>query len=169
MTDRQQTAILRLCLFTRDVMRDVAVEMLNNRKQRKTMKKAIIPAGQPGIFRPSFGQYPEPESNVLTWQARHADNAPYSLHRLGASVHNNPAVYAWQYAPAAPLVDDFEAWCEGWRVNEYNGMHSLGRYDWFPLRGRLNYNDETIDFFPTLLEAQRAAYAHFLESLNSER
>lgn len=35
MTDRQQPAILRLCLFPRDVVRDVAVEVLNNRKQRR--------------------------------------------------------------------------------------------------------------------------------------
>lgn len=134
------------------------------------MKKTIIPAGTPGIFRPGFGEYPEPESHVITWQARHADNAPYSLHRLGASVHNNHAVYAWQYAPTPPPVDDFEAWCEGWGIR-YGGDMAVGCGYRYYINGLLidGQNQDPylrkVGTFPTLLEAQRAAYAHFLESL----
>ena len=88
------------------------------------MKKTIIKAGTPGIFRPGFGEFPEPESRVIAWQKIERFKHPYSRTCAGEMVHKSREIYAWQYVPAPPLVDDFEAWCEGW--NPVFGFHTNG-------------------------------------------
>jgi hypothetical protein len=130
----------------------------------------FIKAGTLGTFRPEWFEYPEVDSNVIAWKKRHSDGKPYSLFRSGFSVQTDPAVYAWQYADNPPPVDGFEAFKQGWSDGpDLIGGHG---YRYYPADGLLidgyniNPDERKLGRFPELEEAQTAAYAHFLQSLN---
>lgn len=129
------------------------------------MKKQIIPAGTPGTFRPGHGQFPEALTVIDAWLCQ---SGLISRHQ-GWYMKNgklNKSVYAWQYAPTPPPVDDFEAWCAEWEQDFPYGFKTKKAYGYITKTCELVHGLDCLGTYPTLIEAQRAAYQHFLESLN---
>ena len=128
------------------------------------MIKKFIPAGTPGTFRPEWGQFPEPLTIIDAWLCQ---GGLVSRHQgwFMKDGKLNKSVYAWQYAPVAPPVDGLEAFKAEW--NGYSGISFLrGDYFYNTRLKQLKYKLIAIGEFPTLAAAQKAAYAHFLQSLN---
>lgn len=125
------------------------------------MKKTIIKADTPGTFRLDHGQYPEPDAAIDLWL--NTAKGRIRIRSVGRNLPANPAAYAWFYAPTPPPVDGFEAFCQEWYVcMHYSGCKDY-RYNHFG--GELLWQSSQLGTFPTLEAAQRAAYEHFLASL----
>ena len=122
-------------------------------------KRTIIPAGTPGTFRPEWGQYPEPLTDIVVWKAR--NGVTYPVLRAARLMECDIAIYAWQYVPIVPPVDGLEAFKAQWRQSKEHG------YRYSSVTKVLHRKGAMIDRFPTLAAAQEAAYVHFLSTLNA--
>ena len=136
------------------------------------MIKKFIKAGTPGTFRPGHGEYPELGTRVDSWVLQ-GDKLVRFADEFAADINADfmpGKVVAWSYAPTPPPVDDFEAFNQGWG----NGPDLIGGHGfrYYPADGLLvdgyniNPDERKLGTFPTLEEAQAAAYAHFLQSRN---
>ena len=148
------------------------------------MKRKIIKPETPGIFRPGLGEFPEMGTRVDSWVLqgnkliRYVDEYACDINSEIESLLPGKVV-AWQYVPTTPPVDDFEAWCEGWKpfrgLSYENGIYRIDFYEAdeedpevYELRiAQPHTGSRTSADFPTLIEAQRAAFRHFLDSLNA--
>lgn len=136
--------------------------------------KRIIPAGTPGIFRPEWGEFPEPNTLVDAWVVQDGTTYRYINEPSDdvGSMELEWPVFAWQYAPVAPPVDGLEAFKQEWSGDGADPIGGHG-YRYYPADGLLidgyniNPHVRKIGTFPTLAAAQEAAYQHFLSTRNA--
>jgi len=138
--------------------------------------KNFIKAGTPGTFRPEHGEYPELGTRVDSWVLQRDKLVRFTdefAEDINADFLSGQTV-AWSYAPTPPPIDGLEDWRAQW--HETDGLHHCtapnGDYVYSTAGSVLALYDADGEFrsklgtFPNLKEAQTAAYAHFLQSIN---